>query len=89
MLTYTYGKVVNIYTVYELAPSSSHVNDPPLKNCLFGEVTLTKNADIDKDGYSGYRIGFERRGSFSLTSRWRIWTKCINFWSRYEFYFSY
>ena len=66
MLTYTYGKVVNIYTVYELAPSSSHVNDPPLKNCLFGEVTLTKNADIDKDGYSGYRIGFERRGSFSL-----------------------
>ena len=66
MLTYTYGKVVNIYIVYELAPSSSHVNDPTLKNCLFGEVTLTKDADIDKDGYSGYRIGFERRGRFSF-----------------------
>ena len=44
----THGKVVNIYIVYELGASSSHVNDPTLKNCLFGAVTLTKNADIDK-----------------------------------------
>ena len=29
-------------------------------------VTLTKNADIDKYGYSGYGIGFDRRGSFSF-----------------------
>ena len=28
-------------------------------------VTLTKNADIDKYGYSGYWIGFDRR-SFSF-----------------------
>ena len=39
-------KVVNIYIVYELAASSSHDSDPALKNCLFGAVTLTKNADI-------------------------------------------
>ena len=32
--------------------------DSTLKNCLFGTVTLTKNADIDKYGYSGYGIGF-------------------------------
>ena len=44
----THGKVVNIYIVYELGASSSHVNDPTLKNCLFAAVTLTKNADIDK-----------------------------------------
>ena len=25
---------------------------------------VTKNADIDKYGYSGYGIGFDRRGSF-------------------------
>ena len=31
---------------------------------LFGAVTLTKIADIDKYGYSGYGIGFERRSSF-------------------------
>ena len=42
------GKVVNIYTVYELGASISHINDPTLKNCLFGSVTLTKNADIDR-----------------------------------------
>ena len=40
--------------------------DPKLKNCLFGSVNLTKNADIDKNGYSGFRIGFDRRGSFSF-----------------------
>ena len=28
------GKVVNIYIVYELGASSSHVNDPILKNCF-------------------------------------------------------
>ena len=65
-ISYTYGKVVNIYTVYELLASNSHVNDPTLKTCLFGAVTLTKNADIDKYGYSDYGIGFDRRTSFSF-----------------------
>ena len=40
--------------------------DPTLKNCLFGAVNLTKNADIDKYGYSGFGVGFDRRGSFSF-----------------------
>ena len=60
-LSYTHGELVNIYIVYELGASSSHVNDPTLKNCFFGEVTLTKNADIDKYGYSGYGIGLDRK----------------------------
>ena len=55
-LTYTHGKVVSIYIVYELGASSPNVNDPTLKNCLFGAVTLTKNADIVKYGYCGYGI---------------------------------
>ena len=63
-LTYTHGKVVNIYIVYELDASSSNLNDPTLKNCLFSAVTLTKNADIDKYSYSGYGIAFGRRSSF-------------------------
>ena len=49
-ISYTHEKVVNIYIVYELSPSSSHNNDPTLKNCLFGAVTLSKNADIDNYG---------------------------------------
>ena len=68
-LTYTHGKVVNIYIVYELGASSSHNNDPTLKNCLFGAVTLTKNADIDKYGYLCYGIGFDRKSSFSFPGR--------------------
>ena len=35
-------------------------------NCLFGSVKLTKNADINKYGYSGYGIGFDRKTSFSI-----------------------
>ena len=65
-ISYAYEKVVDIYIVYELGASTSHDNDPTLKNCLFGAVTLTKNADIDKYGYSGYGIGFDRRSSFSF-----------------------
>ena len=65
-ISYTHGKVVNIYIVYELGASSSHNNDPTLKNCLFGAVTLTKNFDIEKYKYSGYGIGFDRRLSYSF-----------------------
>ena len=61
------SKVVNIYIVYELAASSSHANDPAIKNCLFGAVTLTINADIEKHKYSGYDIGFDIRSSFLFT----------------------
>ena len=61
-------KVANIYIVYELTTSSSHDSDPTIKNCLFGAVTLTKNADIEKYIYLGYGIGFDRRSSFSFPS---------------------
>ena len=65
-LTYDYGSRVNIYIIYELGASSSNDSNPTLKNCLFGAVTFTKNADIEKYWYSGYGIGFDRRGSFSF-----------------------
>ena len=67
-ISYTHEKVVNIYIVFELGASTSHDNDPTLKNCLFGAVNLTKNADIEKYEYSGYTIGFDRRSSFSFPS---------------------
>ena len=59
---------MNIYIVCELAASSSHTSDPTIKNCFFGAVTLTKNADIEKYKYSGYEIRFDRRSSFSFLS---------------------
>ena len=66
--TFTNEKIVNIYIVYELGASTSHTNDPKIENCLFGAVTLIKNADIEKYKYSGYGIGFDRRSSFSFPS---------------------
>ena len=45
---------------------STTSSDPTLGNCLFGAVTLAKNVNIDKYGYSGYGIGFDRRSSFSF-----------------------
>ena len=65
-ILYTHKKVVNIYIVHELGASTSNNSDTTLKNCLFGAVTLTKHSDIDKYGYSGYGIGFDRTSSFSF-----------------------
>ena len=65
-VSYTHGVIVNIYIAYELGASGSNDNDPTLKNSLFGAVRLTKNADIDKYGYSGYGIKFDRKSSFSF-----------------------
>ena len=63
---FNHGKVVNIYIVYELSKSTNIGDYPTLENCLFGAVSLTKNAAINKYKYSGYGIGFDRRGSFSF-----------------------
>ena len=66
-VTCTHGKIVNIYIVYKISEKDDTViGDPTLENCLFGAVTLTKSADIDKYGYSGYEIGFYRKKSFSF-----------------------
>ena len=41
-ITYTHGKIVNIYIVYEINKKDNTViSDPSLENCLFGAVTLT------------------------------------------------
>ena len=63
-ISYTHRKVVNTFIVFELEASRSNDSDPTLKTCLFGAVTLTKNADMEKYEYSGYGIGFDRRESF-------------------------
>ena len=66
-ISYIDGKVVNVCIAYEIAASSSNDSDPTIKDCLFGAVSLTKNADIEKYKYSGYGIGFDRTSSFSCT----------------------
>ena len=55
---------ISNYIVCELGASSSHNYDPTLKNCLFGALTLTINADIDWDKFPSYGTGFDRKSSF-------------------------
>ena len=66
-VTYNHGKIFNIYNVYEISKNYNISSYPVLEHCLFGAVSLTKNADIDNYKYSGYGgIGFDRHGEFSF-----------------------
>ena len=47
-ITNNHGKVVNIYTVYEISRNINISDYPTRENCLFGAVSLTKNADINQ-----------------------------------------
>ena len=78
--TILYGNIVNIYIAYEITNDYKDINYPTLENCLFGSVKLPKNTDIDKYGYSGCGIGFNRETSFSIGNE-----ISNNFWSWYEF----
>ena len=64
--TILHGDIVNTYIAYEITNYYNDRNYPTLENCLFGSVKLTKNANIDKYGYSGYGIGFDRKTLFSI-----------------------
>ena len=72
-LSYTHGKVVNIYTVYELGASSSHNNDPTLKNCWFVAVNLTENDDIDKYGYLCLNLRYNGANSYIFVNSTEIY----------------
>ena len=41
------GKIANIYNVYEISKNYDISSYLTLENCLFGAVSLTKNANID------------------------------------------
>ena len=56
-VTFNHGKAVKFYIVYEISISINIKDYLTLKNCLFGAVTVTKNADINKYKYSGYGVG--------------------------------
>ena len=67
-ITFNYGKIVNIYIVYEIEKSVDISSYPTLENYLFGAVKLTKHVDVDLYKYFGYGIGFDRKGFFSHPS---------------------
>ena len=59
--------MVNFFIVYELDSWPRNFDtDFTVGGCLFGGVKVTKNADPDKYWYSGYGVGFNTRGEYSL-----------------------
>ena len=67
-IIYDHGKIVNIYIIYKISKICIISSYPTLKNCLFGAVSLSKNAEIDKCKYSGYGIGIWYTRIFSHPS---------------------
>ena len=55
---------MNIYIVHEIDDYHPRTSYPNLQNCLFGTVELIKHVDVDQYKYSGYGIGFDRKGSY-------------------------
>ena len=53
-----HGKIVIIYIVQEIINianiNGNRDSNLTIENTLFGAVSLTKNADVDKYKYSGY-----------------------------------
>ena len=76
-VTYNHGEIVNIYIVYEISKNYNISSYPTLEDCLFGAISLTKNVDFVKYKYSGYGIGFDRHGEFSIGNG--LDKNCINF----------
>ena len=62
--SFDHGKVVNIHIVYKTNRNFEADSYPTLENCLSNAVKLTKQHDIEKYKYSGYGIGFGRKGFF-------------------------
>ena len=65
-ITFNHRKIVNIYIVYEIERSVNTSSYPTLKNVLFDTIKLTKYVDVDLYKYSGYGIGLDRKGFFSI-----------------------
>ena len=63
--TYDHGTIADIYEISKNYDISSY---PTLENCLFRAVSLTKHFDIYQYKYSGYGIGFDRKGEFSFAN---------------------
>ena len=66
---FDHGKVINIYIDYDINKNVNISSYLTLENCLFGAVKLTKHTDIDQYKYSGYSIGFDRKGFFQLVMK--------------------
>ena len=64
--TFNQVKIVNIYIVHEIERIVYISSYLTLETCLFGAAKLTKHIYVGLYKYSGYGIGFDRKGSSSI-----------------------
>ena len=64
-MIFNLGKIVKIYIAYEIERRVNIRSQPMFEKFLFSAVKLTKFVDVDLYKYSGYGIGFDRKGSYS------------------------
>ena len=62
--TYNHREIANIYIVCETSKNYNISSYPTLEKCLFGVVSLNNHVDINSHKYSGYGIGFDKKGFF-------------------------
>ena len=67
-ITHNHGKEIKIYIAYEISRNFNISVYLTTEICLFGAISLPKNAEIDKWKYSGYGIGFNRHVFYSHPS---------------------
>ena len=65
-VSFYHGKIVNIYTAYEIERNVNISSYPTLENCLFCAVKLAKHVDFHLYKYSRYGIEFDRKGYYSI-----------------------
>ena len=69
-VTFNHGKIVSIYIVYEIIRivniTGNKNSNLTVQNALFGAVSLTNNADVNKYKYSGYGIAFDKTSNLSF-----------------------
>ena len=53
-------------SIIQIIGLKSPLRNFTLKSCLFGATNVLKNRDKEKYVYSGYRIAFDGRGSWSF-----------------------
>ena len=81
--TYTQGKIVNIYILYEINKNSNTSSDPTLENCFFGAVTLTKMLILISINLLDMQLDLIDMDFFLILVVELV--ECNNLWSRYEF----
>ena len=66
-ITFSHGKTVNIYIVYDLKSNLNNF-DPTLKNCLFGGIKLAKNTALINMNTQAMKLNLIQKGNFLHSS---------------------